>query len=47
MTAFEKVIKCSLTEMVPLPKNFGRCSLNFGRGVVVEVKFKGEGTCHG
>jgi hypothetical protein len=29
-----------------LPENLGKWYLNFGRGVVVGFKFKGEDTCH-
>jgi len=45
--ALENATKCSLTKIVPLPYNLGKWSLNFGRGLVVGFKFKGEDTCQG
>jgi hypothetical protein len=45
--ALENATKCSLTEMVPLPENLDKWSLNFGRVLVQKFIFKGEDTSQG
>jgi hypothetical protein len=40
-------MRCPLNDIVSFLENLEKWSLNFGRGVVVGAKSRGEDTCHG